>query len=232
MPQRLVPRVPVLWKVQVGLAKSRMVVAAILAAVLVAIAAFSVGRLTAGEEATPTSTSAAAGFSRDMQVHHDQGVEIAMLVRDRTDDPDIRLLAYDIATAQSNQSGQMLGWLSAWELPQAAPEPSMTWMTRPPITGGTDHSSMSSMSSEGEPTMLMPGLATPAQIDSLRTAKGVEAEVVFLELMIAHHTGAIEMADAVLARTNVAVVQSFALAMVTAQKSEIAAMQNLLAERQ
>jgi len=37
--------------------------------------------------------SAEAGFARDMQVHHDQGVELAMIVRDRTDDPDVRLLA-------------------------------------------------------------------------------------------------------------------------------------------
>ena len=40
-----------------------------------------------------------------MQVHHQQGVELAMIVRDGSDDPDVRLLAYDIATTQAQQSG-------------------------------------------------------------------------------------------------------------------------------
>lgn len=77
----------------------------------------------------------------------------------------------------------------------------------------------------------MPGLATPAQVDSLRAADGLEAEVIFLELMIAHHLGAIDMAEAVLTRTDVAHVRSFALAVIKAQEGEIAYMEELLAGR-
>ena len=43
------------------------------------------------------TTSAAAGFLRDMQVHHAQAVDMAMTIRDISDDPDLRRLAYDIA---------------------------------------------------------------------------------------------------------------------------------------
>ena len=211
-------------------ARTRAVVAVALALVLVAIGAFSIGRLTSGVEATPSSTSAAAGFARDMQVHHDQGVELAFLIRDRTDDAELRSLAYDIAIAQANQSGQMLSWLNTWNVPQASPEPSMTWMSRPPLTGATDHHGNAGTDMPMDSTM--PGLATPAQMQSLRDASGADAERIFLELMIAHHKGAVEMGDAVLTRTDVSVVRTFATGMITAQESEIAYMEELLAERE
>jgi len=215
----------------VSLAKTRrrVVVAITLAAVLVALGAFSLGRITGAGEGTPSTTSAAAGFARDMQVHHDQGVEIAMLIRDRTDDPDLRQLAYDIATAQSNQSGQMYGWLAQWNLPQAAAEPSMTWMSRPSLDGATDHHG--NAGTTHEPGAAMPGLATSAQMNELRAATGPAAEKIFLELMIAHHQGAIEMGDAVLTRTTVGVVTDFATGMILAQESEIGYMEELLAAR-
>jgi len=214
------------------LANTRTVVAAALAIVLVGVGAFSIGRLTTPVEATPSSTSAAAGFARDMQVHHDQGVELAFLIRDRTDDEQLRTLSYDIAIAQANQSGQMLGWLNIWNLPQAAPEPSMTWMSRPPLSGATDHHGNPGASDAHQPGAPMPGLATREQLDSLRAASGVEAEKIFLELMIAHHKGAVEMADAVLTRTDVSDVRTFATAVIAAQESEIRYMEELLAERE
>lgn len=211
-------------------AKTRRIVATAVAVVLVALGAFSLGRITAVGEGTPSTTSAAAGFARDMQVHHDQGVELAMIIRDRTDDPDLRQLAYDIATAQSNQSGQMYGWLAQWNLPQAAAEPSMTWMSRPSLDGATDHHG--NAGTTHEPGAAMPGLATPAQMDELRAATGPAAEKLFLELMIAHHQGAIEMGDAVLTRTTIGVVTDFATGMILAQESEIGYMEELLTARE
>ncbi|WP_223360096.1 DUF305 domain-containing protein [Leifsonia sp. ZF2019] len=155
---------------------------------VVAVLAFSAGRLSVGAPRTPGTTSAEAGFARDMQEHHQQGVELAMIVRDRTGDPETRLLAYDIATAQSQQAGQLYGWLTGWRLPQAASEPSMTWMTRPATVGATagSHEHDSGAHRPGEP---MPGLATPEQLAQLRAATGVDAERLFLTLMIAHHRG-------------------------------------------
>ena len=119
-------------------ARIAVIIAAAVAIVIVAVAAFSIGRLSTLAEPTPTDTSAEAGFARDMQVHHQQGVELAMIIRDLTDDPDVRLLGYDIATTQAQQAGQMYGWLAEWDLSQAGSEPSMTWMTRP-AEGGAGH---------------------------------------------------------------------------------------------
>ena len=208
---------------------TRLVVALILGATLLIAVAFGVGRFSVPSATPPDTFSAEAGFARDMQTHHLQAVELSMIVRDATDNQEIRQLAYDIATAQSQQSGQMHGWLNVWGLPQAPPEPSMTWMARPaPGGGGHGHGAMGSTHVPGE---RMPGLATDAQIASLRSATGVEAEKLFLQLMIAHHEGGIEMAEAVLERSTNRTVDSLARGMVKAQQSEIDYMQELLAKR-
>lgn len=203
-----------------------MVVAAV-AAVSIGLVGFSVGRLSTIDNPTPTNTSAEAGFARDMQVHHLQGVEMAMIIRDQTDDAPTRLLGYDIATTQGQQAGQLYGWLVEWGLRQAGPEPEMTWMTRP---GRSDeaHGHTDGAHTPGEP---MPGLATDAQIAELQAAEGVEAERIFLTLMIAHHQGAVDMALAVEDRASNTSILSFAQAVIASQRSEITLMESMLAER-
>ena len=207
--------------------------AVVVTALLVGAVAFSAGRLSTLTSAVPDTTSAEAGFARDMQEHHNQGVELALIVRDLTEDKPVRLLAYDIATTQAKQSGQMSGWLAIWGLPQFPPEPSMTWMTRPTLDGEShdvNHTAATSGPAHvaGDP---MPGLATAAQIAALSAASGVEAERQFLVVMIAHHRGAIEMAAAVLDRSSNVTVRSFATSVVGSQQSEIALMTGMLAER-
>lgn len=209
-----------------------VIAAASVALVVVAAVAFSIGRLSTLAEPTPTATSAEAGFARDMQVHHLQGVELAMIVRDATDDDEVRLLGYDIATTQAQQAGQMYGWLAEWGLSQAGSEPSMTWMTRPAIDGAAGHDGHATSDPGAHvPGAPMPGLATPAQVEELRGLTGVDAERRFLELMIAHHRGAVEMADAVLARSTNGVVVALARSIVDSQTSEIDLMTEMLAER-
>ncbi len=174
-----------------------------------------------------------------MQEHHNQAVELALIVRDKTEEPDTRLLAYDIATSQSQQSGQMFGWLAEWGLPQAPAEPSMTWMLRPPLGDDSGHGNSSHGDSvDGAlpdmtmPGMAMPGMATREQILQLDGLRGREAEVQFLELMIAHHRGGVEMAAAILERSDVNVVRDLASSILSVQESEIALMERMLAERQ
>lgn len=208
---------------------TRTIVGIVAGVTVLVVASFLGGRLLAPGETTPNTTSAEAGFARDMQVHHQQAVELSMIVRDETDDPDIRLLAYDIALAQQQQSGQMYAWLTVWGLPQAASEPSMTWMVRPGRSGTAhDHGAGGATHVPGEP---MPGLATPEQLAELKAASGVPAEKLYLTLMIAHHEGGIEMAQAVLDRSTNRVVTALARGMIAAQQSEIDYMNELLAAR-
>lgn len=200
------------------------VVAVVLVAVVALAAVFVLGRVTAGPAAppTPTTDSAAAGFLRDMQVHHAQAVEMALLVRDRTDDETIRTIAYDMALTQASQSGAMYGLLDAWGLPQHTSQPAMEWTDLPALDGSDDDHQMGAT---GE----MPGMATAAQLEALRAATGDDAVRLFLELMIPHHEGGLEMADAVLARTEVPQVVSLATGIRNAQQAEIVVMQDLLA---
>jgi uncharacterized protein (DUF305 family) len=208
-----------------------LVVVAVLVVAAVAAVSFSLGRLSTLGEATPSDTSAEAGFARDMQTHHNQGVELALIVRDLTDAEDVRTLAYDITTTQATQSGMMFGWLQEWGLSQAGSEPSMTWMTRPALDGAGGHDAHSGGESAHAPGAPMPGLATADQIAELKTLSGVDAEIFFLQLMIAHHRGAVEMAEAVLDRSTNETVTGFANGVVTSQDAEIDLMESMLADR-
>jgi len=197
----------------------------IIVALLVGAAMFAAGRFSV--PGTPGDTSPEAGFARDMQVHHIQGVELAMLMRDRTDDVDMRRLGYDMATTQAQQSGQLYGWLVEWGLGQLGSEPPMMWMMRPGRSGAV-------MEMDGPMTMdaLMPGMATPEQVAELEAASGVEAERIFLELMITHHQGALDMSKAVLDRSDHPATRAFAQAVLVSQQAEIDLMRELLAARQ
>ena len=208
--------------------RTRLAIAAVLTAIGLVAASLVIGRLSSPVASDPLASGAEAGFSRDMQVHHQQAVEMAMIVRDETDDPEVRLLAYDIATSQAQQSGQMFGWLAEWGLSQAATEPSMTWMSRPvPGVSGHDHAA----DSTHRPGSPMPGLATREQLQQLSASEGVDAERLFLQLMIAHHQSGVEMAEAIVERSSHRVVLDLANSIVQAQSSEIDLMKRMLAGR-
>ena len=118
-------------------------------------------------------------------------------------------LAFDILTTQQGQIGIMSGWLDAWGLPWTSAGPRMAWMGMP---------------TEG----LMPGMATPEQLEALRAADGDAADVLFLQLMIPHHQGGVSMATNAAARAEREPVRLMAASMVEAQSTEIAYMNELL----
>lgn len=210
------------------LSRTRLVVVGALLVLVAVIVGVLVGRVTAtGTAPMPSDVSAEAGFARDMQVHHGQAVEMALLVRDRSDDPEIRLLALDIATAQTQQQGQMFAWLATWGLPQTSSEPEMEWLSRPVIDGSADHDGHGGHT-PGEP---MPGVASFEQMQELQNATGADAERFFLEFMIAHHQGGVEMAEALLARSDHPLVTGLANGMILLQSKELTYMSELLAAR-
>jgi uncharacterized protein (DUF305 family) len=205
----------------------RRLLAALAAVVLAVLAGWALGRLGAPAASIPPGSTAEAGFARDMQVHHLQAVEMSMLIRDRTDDPEIRRLAYDIARSQQQQAGQMFGWLSVWGLPQASTVPAMAWMT----DGGGHAAHGGADASTPTAETLMPGMAAPGELAALEAATGAAAERLYLELMIRHHQGGVTMARAVLDRSGNVAVTSLARSVVTAQQSEIDYMFGLLTAR-
>ncbi len=189
--------------------------------------AFTAGRVSAGPS-YPDQNSADAGFARDMQVHHHQAVEMSMIVRDNVTDEDLRTLAYDIALTQQGQAGQMYAWLQEWGLNQSSSQPRMAWMAGGPgAHGGMDMGS-GSADSMLLPDGRMPGMASEEQLDELRTARGEDAERLYLTLMITHHVAGVDMAEAgvELARTDQ--VRDLAEKIQSGQQAEVRLMENML----
>jgi uncharacterized protein (DUF305 family) len=190
--------------------------AVVLAALLVGVVigrTFDRGR---DRPSAPGEDSVDVGFARDMSAHHAQAVEIAELLRDRSDDEDLRRIAADIALTQQAQIGQMRGWLDIWGRPPTTVDPPMGWM-------GHEH--------EPGETVTMPGMASDDEIAALTAAQGPEAERLFLELMIRHHQGGVEMASYAADHASEDIVRTLASGMVEAQTSEISQLQELLDTR-
>ncbi|MER6021240.1 DUF305 domain-containing protein [Streptomyces anulatus] len=172
---------------------------------------------TSSARSAPAEGSVDAGFARDMAIHHQQAVEMSFIVRDRTDDEDVRRLAYDIINTQANQRGMMLGWLELWGLPKSAAGPPMEWMghTFTPTDDGS----------------LMPGMATDAELAALTAAKGEKAEVLFLRLMTVHHRAGADMAQAAAGAAKTDAIRDLAAGMVLGQRSEMGLMADMLKAR-
>jgi uncharacterized protein (DUF305 family) len=169
--------------------------------------------------ATPTADSVDAGFSRDMATHHLQGVEMANVALDRSTDPEVRQLAFDISATQTNQVGRMQGWLSLWGLPPSGGD-AMAWMG----TAG-EHSGHDVVGG------LMPGMATEEELAELRGLSGTAFDVRFLQLMIRHHQGGREMAEYTAEHAAVPAVATLARTIAETQTAETSTMTGMLTAR-
>lgn len=189
---------------------SRTLVTALVVGVLaVALGTFVGTRLSR----PPGDDSPEAGFARDMSAHHAQAVDMAEIVRTTSQDPEMLALATDIVLSQQAQIGQMRGWLDVWRVPPSRSATAMAWM---------GHRMNRSA---------MPGMASREDIAALRSMSPADAEVRFLQLMIPHHRGGVDMAKAVLERTGRSEVRALADAIVLSQQSEVRNMQAMLRDR-
>lgn len=155
---------------------------------------------------TPAEGSPEVIFARDMTAHHDQAVEMAIIMRERTTDAALRPIMLDMILTQQNQIGQMNGWLALWG--------------RPLVNGAP---------MQGHGAMM--GMATQEQVNALATLPVAEAEVSFLKLMIVHHLGGVAMAQQTLTETTQPDVVRMAESIVVSQQSEVAVMEGMLRER-
>jgi uncharacterized protein (DUF305 family) len=180
-----------------------------------------------GGSAQPGSGVVDVGFAQDMSVHHRQAVLMADIARERSTDPAIRLIAFDIETNQLEQIGRMQGWLSLWN---AAPLPTgryMTWMADAAAMPGMAHGS--GPGTAGVATM--PGMASPADLERLRAASGSQFDVLFLQLMLRHHQGGVPMARYTAEHSETAQVRNLAEKIVVSQGAESEYLAQLIAQR-
>jgi uncharacterized protein (DUF305 family) len=128
-------------------------------------------------------------------------------------EPKVQQLAEDIRATQTTEVEQMVDWLTAWDkkIPRTA------------IDHGNAHG-------EGGAEMHhdLPGMMSPDKMDALETASDGEFQAMWLEMMIEHHQGAIEMAQTEQENGVFAPAVHLAKKMEAAQKREIETMQGLL----
>jgi uncharacterized protein (DUF305 family) len=200
----------------------RTVLVAVIAVGLVLLGGGLAVALGIGRTEDPAADSVDAGFSRDMSRHHLQGVEMANLVAERSEDPETRTLAFDISSTQTNQTGRMQGWLSLWGLPLTGGE-TMAWMAGEGSHAGHDVDTDSGA--------LMPGMATEEELANLRGLSGPAFDVEFLRLMIRHHQGGKDMAEYAAERAAEAAVRDLARSIAESQTAETRMMAGMLAAR-
>ena len=136
--------------------------------------------------------------------HHQQAVEMSDLLLAKSGvDADVRKLAGQIKAAQQPEIDQMKGWLDDW---------------------GIDGSHMNAMDHSGH----MGGMMSKEQLATLRKADGPTGQKLYLEGMIKHHQGAIDMANNVLGVGQDPDVKKLAETIVVSQQAEIVEMKKML----
>lgn len=151
-------------------------------------------------DAQDSNNMADIAFAQMMIPHHEQAVVMSQYALTNTENAQVLALAQEILDAQGPEIEQMNAILARFD---------------------------AGMGGHGGHTMA--GMLTEDELTSLQAARGAAFDELFLTGMIAHHVGAIEMADDVLAAGADPEVRALAETIVAGQQAEIEVMQKLLA---
>lgn len=150
-----------------------------------------------------SANDADAMFATMMIGHHQQAVDMSDTLLAKTGvDPRVADLATRIKAAQAPEIATMRDWLDGWGVPSAAP-------------GSMGHGD---------------GMMSETDMAALEAASGAEAGKLFLQQMIAHHEGAVEMARTEKGDGKDPRAVALASTIIDAQTVEIAEMKGLLAQ--
>jgi len=145
-------------------------------------------------------------FAQMMIVHHEGAIEMADVAVEQANSEEVRSLAERISAAQGPEIEQMTSWLETWGEE-----------TSPMGHEGMDHGGMD-----------MEGLSQEEAMGELESLSGAEFDQRFLELMIAHHRGAVDMAQAELDGGENPEALDLAETIIDDQQAEITEMEELL----
>ncbi|MEV5457486.1 DUF305 domain-containing protein [Streptomyces cellulosae] len=172
-----------------------------------------------GHQATDAASSAPASqgqhnaadvsFAKGMIPHHRQAVEMADLAPDRARSAEVKKLAAEIEKAQAPEIEKLSGWLTSWG-------------ETVPAEGAMDHS----MHGGG-----MEGMMSAEEMTALENASGEAFDTSFMEMMIKHHEGAVEMAKTEQSDGAHAPARKMAADIIASQSAEIEQMKKLLGEK-
>jgi uncharacterized protein (DUF305 family) len=190
--------------------------AAAIAGGLIAGCSSNAGPATAPPPAASTTTGtgqqqhnqADITFFQNMIPHHAQAIAMAQLAPSRAASPQVKDLASRIEAEQNPEIQQMSDLLKSWGAPVPATTEGMPGMQHEP----------------GQ----MPGMMTNTQMQQLSSSSGAAFDRMFLQMMISHHQGAVNMAQTELAQGINPTARQLAQQIITAQQAEIQQMQTLL----
>lgn len=162
------------------------------------------GPMSSGGSMMSNFNDADVTFATDMITHHRQAVEMAQLAATRAKSPEVKDLAASIESAQGPEIQTMSRWLRSWG--HAVPE------------------EMTGMDMSGS----MPGMMSMEDMTMLQGLSGTSFDHKFLQMMIAHHRGAIEMARTERSDGENSETKALAAQIQEAQTAEISQLQGLL----
>ncbi|MFJ2353173.1 DUF305 domain-containing protein [Glutamicibacter sp. NPDC087673] len=149
-----------------------------------------------------SANDADMAFAAGMKVHHEQAIEMSGILLGKSGIPaEVASLAERIQAAQGPEIERMDRWLSEWNMP-----------------GGMDHGGMD----HGD------GMVPEEGIKALEDATGSDAARLFLEQMIMHHEGAVEMSKTEISEGSYPAALDLAQQIVDSQTREINEMKQLL----
>lgn len=150
-------------------------------------------------------TAADVWFVRMMIPHHAQAIEMAALAAQRAHNPQVVAIAGRIRAAQFPEILQLRAWLDAHGLDETGND------------GTHNHATM-------------PGMQPPEAMRALANAKGEQFDRVFVQMMSAHHQGAIDMAGLRLRSDGDIMVERMADAIAFEQSVEITRMRDIIGD--
>ena len=161
---------------------------------------------TGGAAGTVALNAADIEFAQGMIAHHEQAIDMAEIALDPNigASPAVIDLATRIKGAQDPEVELMTGWLTAAGEPVAMD------------------------TSEGHDMSSMEGMMSAEQMDAMAAMTGADFDQIWLQMMIAHHEGAVSQSQTVKANGSNADVLALADQIITAQQAEITEMQALL----
>ena len=161
-------------------------------------------------------------FATDMIQHHAQALAMVDLTLDRDLDPEVQALADDIRAAQAPEIETMSDWLTEWgeEIPETVRDHANAGHDMDDMDHGEDHGETSGSE--------MPGMMSSEEMAALEDAGDAEFQDLWLEMMIEHHEGAVEMAEAEQADGQYEPAVDLAGEIQESQTAEIEKMQGLL----
>ncbi|MDO9496166.1 MAG: DUF305 domain-containing protein [Nocardioides sp.] len=162
-----------------------------------------------GADSSAAFNDADVTFAQQMIPHHEQAIAIAQLGQGRANSEEVLSLAENIEAAQGPEIETLQGWLETWgeDVP----------------SGAMDHGDMGHDSSGA-----MPGMMDAEEMSDLMAASGAGWDQMFLEMMIEHHEGAIEMAQVEVEQGDNPAAVALAEKIISDQQAEITQMQELL----